>query len=166
MTEVSTLIRGWTGAHWVRATFVSWLHFFPYSLHTMAIAVSTLVRSSSGAGGAEAGASMGWGRLECPIRPARAPGSFHCCLCMGTGSKQVCTCTLQEWRLSSLQPSNEPYWLSNQLLLLLLSHFGRVRLCATPEMAAHQAPPSLGFSRQEHWSGVPLPSLFKPARGG
>ena len=40
------------------------------------------------------------------------------------------------------------------LLLLLLSHFGRVQLCATPEMAAHQAPPSLGLSRQEHWSGL------------
>ena len=34
----------------------------------------------------------------------------------------------------------------------------RVRLCATPETAAHQAPPSLGFSRQEHWSGLPVPS--------
>ena len=33
-----------------------------------------------------------------------------------------------------------------------------VRLCATPETAAHQAPPSLGFSRQEHWSGLPFPS--------
>ena len=44
------------------------------------------------------------------------------------------------------------------LLLLLLSCFSRVRLCATPETAAHQAPPSLGFSRQEHWSGLPLPS--------
>ena len=44
------------------------------------------------------------------------------------------------------------------LLLLLLSRFSRVRLCATPEMAAHQAPPSLGFSRQEHWSGLPYPS--------
>ena len=42
--------------------------------------------------------------------------------------------------------------------LLLLSHFSRVRLCATPQTAAHQAPPSLGFSRQEHWSGVPFPS--------
>ena len=38
------------------------------------------------------------------------------------------------------------------LLLLLLSRFSRVRLCATPEMAAHQSPPPLGFSRQEHWS--------------
>ena len=33
------------------------------------------------------------------------------------------------------------------MLLLLLSHFSHVRLCATPEMAAHQAPLSLGFSR-------------------
>ena len=39
------------------------------------------------------------------------------------------------------------------MLLLLLSRFSRVQLCATPEMAAHQAPPSLGFSRQEHLSG-------------
>ena len=44
------------------------------------------------------------------------------------------------------------------LLLLLLSRFSRVRLCVTPETAAHQAPPSLGFSRQEHWSGLPFPS--------
>ena len=44
------------------------------------------------------------------------------------------------------------------MLLLLLSRFSRVRLCATPETAAHQAPPSLGFSRQEHWSGLPFPS--------
>ena len=46
----------------------------------------------------------------------------------------------------------------NMLLLLLLSHLSRVQLCVTPEMAAHQAPPSLGFSRQEHWSELPFPS--------
>ena len=34
----------------------------------------------------------------------------------------------------------------------------RVRLFATPRTAAHQAPPSMGFSRQEYWSGMPLPS--------
>ena len=43
-------------------------------------------------------------------------------------------------------------------LALLLSHFSHVRLRATPQTAAHQAPPSLGFSRQEHWSGLPFPS--------
>ena len=36
-----------------------------------------------------------------------------------------------------------------------LSH---VRLPATPWTAAYQAPPSMGFSRQEYWSGLPLPS--------
>ena len=46
------------------------------------------------------------------------------------------------------------------LLLLLLSRFSRVWLCVTPETAAHQAPPSLGFSRQEHWSGLPFLSLM------
>ena len=40
------------------------------------------------------------------------------------------------------------------VLLLLLSRFSPVRLCATPSMAAHQAPPSLGFSSQEYWSGL------------
>ena len=34
----------------------------------------------------------------------------------------------------------------------------RVRLLATPWTAAYQAPPSTGFSRQEYWSGLPLPS--------
>ena len=49
-------------------------------------------------------------------------------------------------------------WFTMLLLLLLLSRFSRVRLCASPYTAAHQAPLSLGFSRQEHWSGMPFPS--------
>ena len=44
------------------------------------------------------------------------------------------------------------------LLLLLLRHFSCVQLCVTPQTTAHQAPSSLGFSRQEHWSGLPFPS--------
>ena len=38
----------------------------------------------------------------------------------------------------------------------------RVRLLVTPWTAAYQAPPSMGFSRQEYWSGLPLPSLSSP----
>ena len=49
-----------------------------------------------------------------------------------------------------------------EILLLLLSRFSRVRLCATPQTAAHQAPPSLGFSRQEHWSGLPNRNNWRP----
>ena len=47
---------------------------------------------------------------------------------------------------------------SDFILLLLLSRFSRPRLLVTPRTAAHQDPPSMGFSRQEYWSGVPLPS--------
>ena len=55
---------------------------------------------------------------------------------------------MSSWLVVLLQPS----------MLLLLSRFSSVRLCATPETAAHQASPSLGFSRQEHWSGLQFPS--------
>ena len=51
------------------------------------------------------------------------------------------------------------------LLLPLLSHFSHVQLCVTPRTAAYQAPPSMGFSRQEYWSGVPLPSPLGGASG-
>ena len=46
---------------------------------------------------------------------------------------------------------------------LLLSRFSHVQLLATPWTAAYQAPPSMGFSRQEYWSGVPLPSPYQRA---
>ena len=46
-------------------------------------------------------------------------------------------------------------------LLLLLSHFSCVWLFATPWTVAHQAPASMGFSRQEYWSGLPFPSPLK-----
>ena len=53
-----------------------------------------------------------------------------------------------------------------RMLLLLLSRFSCVQFCATPEMAAHQAPLSLGFSRQEHWSGLPFPSPMHESEKG
>ena len=47
------------------------------------------------------------------------------------------------------------------LLLLLLSRFSHVWLCVTPQTAAHQAPPSRRFSRQEHWSELSFPSPMR-----
>ena len=61
----------------------------------------------------------------------------------------------RKWRVTK-EPLDEGE--KKRGMLLLLSHFSRVRLCATPEMEAHQAPPSLGFPRQEHWSGLPFTS--------
>ena len=45
-----------------------------------------------------------------------------------------------------------------ELSLVKVKSLSPVRLLVTPWTAAHQAPPSMGFSRQEYWSGVPLPS--------
>ena len=49
-------------------------------------------------------------------------------------------------------------FLEHLLLLLRLTRVSHVRLAATPERAAPRAPPSLGFSRRECWSGLPFPS--------
>ena len=57
-----------------------------------------------------------------------------------------------EWVAISF--SNAGKW---KVKVKLLSH---VQLLATPWTATYQAPPSMGFSRQEYRSGVPLPSLF------
>ena len=49
--------------------------------------------------------------------------------------------------------------LKNLLMKVKVKSLSRVLLLVTPWTAAYQAPPSMGFSRQEYWSGVPLPSL-------
>ena len=55
------------------------------------------------------------------------------------------------------------WYLKLGLLLLLLSRFSRAWLCVTPETAAHQAPPSLGFSRQEplEWVAISFSNAWK-----
>ena len=66
----------------------------------------------------------------------------------------------EQQQKSSIRPNFYFPWQGSIrcLLKVMLSCFSHVRLCATPEMAAHQAPLSLGFSRKEHWSGLPFPS--------
>ena len=44
------------------------------------------------------------------------------------------------------------------VLKVKVKSVSRVLLFATPWTVAYQAPPSMGFSRQEHWSGLPFPS--------
>ena len=63
-----------------------------------------------------------------------------------------------EWAAISF--SNAWKW---KMKVKLPSH---VRLLATPRTTAYQAPPPMGFSRQEYWSGVPLPSPSHPLRYG
>ena len=66
-----------------------------------------------------------------------------------------------QWSAFFIVQLTHPYMTTGKtMLLLLLSRFSCVRLLATPWTAAHHVPPSMGFSRQEYWSGVPLPSLL------
>ena len=73
-------------------------------------------------------------------------------------SFHVQLCTYSEGKIlsSGCAELKASYLLLLMLLLMLLSRFSHVRLCATPWTVAYQSPPSMGFSRQEHWSGVPL----------
>ena len=66
---------------------------------------------------------------------------------------------LRPWLRQSLRDCSY-LWVVNHAAgwMLLLSRFSHIRLVATPWTAAHQAPPSLGFSRQEYWSGETFPS--------
>ena len=82
---------------------------------------------------------------------------------LGISGKKKCNRELSFTQ--SLKGQNEPLLdcgvRGYRKLLLLLPHFSRVQLCVTPWTAAHQAPPSMGFSRQEYWNGVPSPSPRK-----
>ena len=53
---------------------------------------------------------------------------------------------------------NVPSNVYNGVLLSEVKSLSRVQLFATPWTVAHQAPPSMEFSRQEYWSGLPFPS--------
>ena len=86
----------------------------------------------------------------------------YVCVCVLTcahSAAQSCP-TLHKIHQQIFQPYQVDV-LIDVLLLLLLSRFSHVRLCVTPQAAAHQAPLSLGLSRQEHGSVLPFPSLMR-----
>ena len=95
--------------------------------------------------------------------------SFNCCLLLLSRFSRVQLCDprdgsppgspvpgiLQARTLEWVAISFSNAWKSKAKVKSL----SRVQLLATPWTEAYQAPPSIGFSRQEYWSGVPLPSL-------
>ena len=94
---------------------------------------------------AAAAASAAKSLQSCPILCDPIDGSPP-----GSSVPGILQARTLEWVAISF--SNECKW---KVKLKSLSH---VRLLATPWTAAYQAPPSMGFSRQEYWSRVPLPS--------
>ena len=86
------------------------------------------------------------------------PGSSIHGIFWATVLEWGCHCLLR-WQSLDLSISLQmAQFHSFYALLSLPSRFSCVRLCATPWTAAYQASPSMGFSRQEHWSGLPFPS--------
>ena len=77
---------------------------------------------------------------------------------MTRNSKALAACRWESRIKYALNPANTALSSSCHHHYCVLSRFSRVRLFETPWTAAYQAPPSMGFSRQEYWSGLPLPS--------
>jgi len=100
-----------------------------------------------------------WGFKFCINAYAAAAKSLQSCLTLGDpidGSQPGSSVPgiLQARTLECVAISFSSAWKWKVKVKLL----SRIRLLATPWTAAYQAPPSMGFSRQEYWSGVPLPS--------
>ena len=102
--------------------------------------------------------SLGW---EDPLEKGKAAAakSLQSCLTLcdpidgsspGSSVPEVLQARTLEWVAISF--SSAWKW------KVKVKSLSRVWLLSTPWTAAHQAPPSMGFSRQEYWSGVPLPS--------
>ena len=83
-------------------------------------------------------------------RPWDSPGKNT-----GVGCHFLLQCVKVKWSLQCMKVKVK--W-SLQCVKVKVKSLSHVQLLATPWTAAHQAPPPMGFSRQEHWSGVPLPS--------
>ena len=66
---------------------------------------------------------------------------------------------MQERFNKDLEEIKKSQYIMNNAINEQVKSLSHVRLFATPWTVAHQAPPSMGFSRQEYWSGLPFPSL-------
>ena len=104
-------------------------------------------------------------KLPSPAAAAAAAKSLQSCLTLcdprdgsppGPAVPGILQARALEW--VAISSSNAWKW---KVKVKLLS---RVWLFATPWTAAYQAPPSLGFSRQEYWSGLPLPLAWEKIR--
>ena len=95
----------------------------------------------------------------------------YCCCCCWVSSVVSDSVRHHRWQPTRLpRPRDSPgkntgvgchFLLQCMKVKVKVKSLSRVRLLATPWTAAYQAPPSMGFSRQEYWSGVPLPSPIK-----
>ena len=117
---------------------------------SLSLLVSSLCMTSNGITGlyAAAAAAAAKSRQSCPTLWDPIDGSPT-----DSSVPGILQARILEWVTISF--SNAWKW------KVKVKSLSRVRLLATPWTVAYQAPPSMGFSRQEYWCGLPLPS---PAR--
>ena len=121
--------------YWVYIPYFLYPHFF---MHTSMSWPWTL--------GCMYAAAAAKSRQSCPTLCDPIDGSLP-----GSADPRILQARTLEW--ISISFSNAWKW------KVKVKSLSRVRLFVTPWTAAYQAPPSMGFSRQEYWSGLPLPSL-------
>ena len=92
-----------------------------------------------------------------PSVPHRGLCSLLCCGLEGRGAWGRMDTRIPTAKIPCCPPETVNYHNTLNRLLLLLSR-SVVSDSEIPQTADHQAPPSLGFSRREHWSGLPFPS--------
>ena len=111
--------------------------------------------------------ALRWGRLARTGVPWVQFSCCCCCCCIASVMSD--SVQLHRWQPTRLpRPWDSPGKNTGMRCHFLLQcvkvkSLSRVRLLATPWMAAHQAPPSMGFSRQkEYWRRLPVPSPHFP----
>ena len=102
-------------------------------------------------------------------RERRSRGKYSCLLVYSRPSLEGVPLRLFQWSLWGLKMRTGDwirwgnyFWLCALWYCFHCSVFSHARLFVTPWTVAHQAPPTMGFPRQEYWSGLPFPILPDP----
>ena len=141
------LLVSWRGKNWHKQIWEkSWLTFYRNRKITVQLFIQlTLEQHEFKLHGSIYATATAKSLQSCPTLCDPIDGSLP-----GSSVHGIFQARVLEWGAISF--SNAWKW------KMKMKSFSRVRLLATPWTVAYQAPPSMGFSRQEYWSGLPLPS--------
>ena len=142
-----------------------WRSQYEKALHRLIPTPLSFQKGQNCANSKKISVAMGWSRRHAQSMQVCALSCVRLCATLWTVAHQAPLSMGFSWqKYRSELPFSSPGDLPNpgikfmSLALLLLSRVSHVWLCATPWTAAYRAPLSMGVSRQEYWSGSPVPS--------